>query len=62
MLADYVFAALYFMCVSFEEQESPHRAQRSLRTSLLECLWLAHWCGGWEKEHLMGSSIWSLLY
>lgn len=50
MLADYVFAALYLMdqvhCVGFGEQESPHRAQRNLRMSLLECLWLAHW--SWE--------------
>lgn len=56
MLAANVFAVLYLMCqvlcVGFEEQESPHKAQRSLRMSLLEYLWLPHsWRVGEASSH-----------
>lgn len=64
ILAANVFATLYPMCqvqcIGFEEQESPHKAQRSPKMSMVWGPWLPHqlWGGGrgsmpisWDPAH-----------
>lgn len=69
ILAANVFATLYPMCqvqcIGFEEQESPHKAQRSPKMSMVWGPWLPHQlCGGRERKHahLMGPSTRRLVY